>query len=843
MCPVTLSSIYNPAPPPSGGGGGAGAGAGAAAGSAASAASAAASSAASSARSVVSIQNPTVAQVGAQCRTIVPSRVVKEVPDIPEGFELIGQPEFSCIGSIVDFTMNLPDQYSDLTALRCRAGVCSEVLSTPSRDQLLCGNSTLKELIDENIRGAQSATNQSELKVINVEDRYLSSDYSRASLLSYGVELVGPISKDMTVRAYHLQKDYPAVPNPSVAMLLPPLQLDFNRKVTFNLRLNVTYPILRGVDIETLSLAVLHEGEWKLLGGKVDKVDEEVDLFIDDLPNYVRDGKATFALLGVLCDACTEGVLKKEYSADGARRAVILVHGLTANVLKFGPIIDDFRLNNQPWQVWTYSYPYNRSVEENSKEFADLLELHSQEFDDLYFLGHSLGGMITEQALYDAYQSREQGFSAHSWFNKVRRVIIAGTPNQGSPTVDVYSYLFSNLFNLSSTARAFNLNASVVDDLARGKSIPAVPGIDYQVIVGTRAMPFTQTLFGNGTNDGVLTPESGYTIGGVAFKNPCDNYYQINITHTDLDDHPTSIRVIERILNQELAKERPDVPLVGYNQYLRVSADDCDSSDSYFVIGKRISEEATFDPLLCACGNGLCNVGETPLNCPNDCAKFSAVETLCASVGVGMFPLIALVLLLAIAYAFARYVLVRKLRPLMLSLLYIGVAFAVLGLGWQSLACNKRVLQFYVAVCAVLAFLVLDYFLGRQLKGKTVSQVNSDASLPSSADTDNLIKSLPKSVRASIEREYVREHGRSAQIKELLEQSKKAVKQTQKAVKEEVKPLPKSQAPQKKLETAEPKSFSARADLSKLESFDVSRADSIIAGLPDEVKKRLKRKR
>jgi len=108
-------------------------------------------------------------------------------------------------------------------------------------------------------------------------------------------------------------------------------------------------------------------------------------------------------------------------------------------------------------------------------------------------------------------------------------------------------------------------------------------------------------------------------IGGQKFNKQCEDYYELNVNHVDLDDHPKAIRTIERVLNKDLATQNPDAAFVGYNQYLRVAVSNCNQRDMYFIIGRKISEQKTYDPTLCQCGNSYCNEGETFKNCPSDC--------------------------------------------------------------------------------------------------------------------------------------------------------------------------------------------------------------------------------
>jgi|GEM_PF-4176489 len=847
-CPIALSSIYSP--PSSGqGGGGSSAGAGAAAGSAAAAAGAAAgaaaSGAASAAKASVSVQAAAGLGTLPQCQTVIP-KVTSERPEIPPDFVLLGKSDFTCFNNIADFTINVPDQYDDLRAIRCRRGVCAEVETTErAQQQLLCGEQTVREIRDEQIATVRANVSV-EIPVTLETDRFF-SDANRQTIIGpYELVFDGLLPPRFVGRVSIVQSGVPLPPNPRVVLLLPPVRVALD-DVRQGIWFNVSVPSVRGIDVSTLTLATYQRGQWVLLGGEYDPQTDSVKVHIPDAGEFADDGEATFGLLGVVCEACTHAELVQDYTDGSSRRALILVHGLTANSLKFGTLIDDFRLNSQPWQVWTLRYPYNVSIEENARELSDLLTLHSEEFDEVYVLGHSLGGLIAQQALWDSYQRVREGGQV-PWLGKVKRAIIVGTPNQGSPTADVYRALLSNLFNLSASASPFDVNSSIIQDLAFGRSIPPVPGIDYQVIVGTRAIPFTERLFGAAANDGVLTPESGSTLGDVAFRNACENYYAINITHVDLDDHPTAIRVVQRILNKELATSNPNLPLLGFNQYLRVHTSDCSPEDSYFIIGRPIPEEATFDPLLCECGNRYCNEGETPENCPSDCARISLLTQSCVGIVIAAYPIVLLTVLL-VGWRYALWAVRKRRGGISKVLMWAAVAALVLVALVQPLACKGPNAVVIVAALGALCLAVLELFAERPRENVPRSVDEAMAALPPESKRllrQKLGRHAPKEVPpagevpvqekivllAKDEREVPKKKGRAPAEKQVAKGM--SVVDALRNVAAAVRKGREKRKEQRRL-----------AQIAKDASFGINleKIDETIDALPDEVKRRLRRRK
>ena len=539
-----------------------------------------------------------------------------DAPSVPQGYTLIGKAPVLCTEASADLTLNLPEEYTDLQVLRCREGKCVNFTSTNiSRDQPLCGNQTLQE-----VQERQQALMRPLIPfTVSVKPRNQTTLTSTNTAISLEGYKFTPSPARGTATLEILPLTLNDTINPSITLLSPLVNFSFTQKPSA-ITLNFTYPLVEDIEFDTISIGVLQKNQWQLLwGATVDKRARTVSLRLDNVSLYFENNSASFALFGSICDACAYGKLVQEYTDGTSRRAFILVPGLTAHTSKFSSLIDDFKLGHQPWQVWTYRYAYRKSIEENGHELSAFLEAHAHEYDEIMLLGHSLGGLIVEEAIVSGAES------SATWVLKVRDALIMGTPHQGAPVKEVYDALFGNFFDFSTAIKLFDLNTQVVKDIENGKNTTLIPNVDYTVIAGTKSIPLTAPFFTT-LNDGVVTTISAANTGERTFSNRCEDYYELNLTHLELDENPTSIRVIERIINRGISST---TPILGYNQYFRVAVDNCNVADSYFVIGKAISKNQTYDSLLCQCGNNVCNLGETLDNCPEDCSPTLQVPASC----------------------------------------------------------------------------------------------------------------------------------------------------------------------------------------------------------------------
>lgn len=85
--------------------------------------------------------------------------------------------------------------------------------------------------------------------------------------------------------------------------------------------------------------------------------------------------------------------------ADGRRRVVVLQHGMWRTAASLGRLERALRAHG--YEVWNESYPSTReTIQQHAERLHRQVErICAQPVDDLYFVGHSMGGLVVEEYL------------------------------------------------------------------------------------------------------------------------------------------------------------------------------------------------------------------------------------------------------------------------------------------------------------------------------------------------------------------------------------------------------------------------------------------------------------
>ncbi|HLF54748.1 MAG TPA: alpha/beta hydrolase, partial [Candidatus Nanoarchaeia archaeon] len=387
-------------------------------------------------------------------------------------------------------------------------------------------------------------------------------------------------------------------------------------------------PIPSNIDKYSLRLYAFAEGRWWELNSIPDIFAGKVSARIN-LRDYEENGKVIFAVMGVTCYACTESKFDMVYDGGG-EKAVVLVHGLTSDGIgTWAPLIQEIKTAQLPVQVYIYSYPSWKTLEEVSLDLSSRLETLKDKYK-IFPVGHSLGGLVVQQALQYSYIARQQDSSLFKYLDAVENggVILLGAPNKGSPVGEVWKNLFAQLVAMKIPSTQFNPDSPLIKDAVNGREIPPVPGIRYYVLAGTKPLLFNLGFFTVSTepllnlytpNDGMITTQSAYTLGEEAFNDPCDNYFEVNLDHLELNDHELARLIIQQLINRQFHDADPDKAYPGYSKYVNFKGDGWEVDDIYLIVGKELNEAQRPAVLDCACGNGVCGEGENVINCPTDC--------------------------------------------------------------------------------------------------------------------------------------------------------------------------------------------------------------------------------
>ena len=565
---------------------------------------------------------------------------------LPKGYSMVIDPfSVECYGAL-DLTLNIPDTFVDLKVLRCKGDECnpSEVKSI---SELRCGGKVSREFLrsKEYIEPRLMPIKINEVSSEVVSGREIRSD-------KYNVRFNGNF-EGLKATLSMPQGRIDEAKNPGLKITGTPMIIkvegEVNRiktsKYPFGINedvdsiITMPYVDLEGFEEDSIGVYVKTELGWDYIGGKIDKISNTVTATIDNFGKYLNnDGEVNVALMAVLCISCYDSSLTKVYGPEkGSENAVILIHGFDPEPNTYQPLIDDIRLTNQPLDVWTLDYPSSKPLDKNIIEIMSVLEKNHANYKSIYIVAHSLGGLIIQKALYNSYLENKGALEKreplkYGYLDKIRGVILAGAPNEGSPVVEAYRNLFKNLINEEGGV-LFNPNSPVMEYMVKGMITPRVPNIEYKVIAGTESYGFNLLFFDVTTeklakiyekNDGIITVKSAQHIGEGYVDDMCENYWELNVTHTDLIDDPLARRIIGKIISEGISQE--DAAVLGRNRYFDLSVTDCSSEDMYVVIGRKIKEKEVLDETMCSCGNGYCGEGEDEINCPPDCALFLSKE-------------------------------------------------------------------------------------------------------------------------------------------------------------------------------------------------------------------------
>ncbi|MFQ5621107.1 MAG: hypothetical protein ACE5FT_04650, partial [Candidatus Nanoarchaeia archaeon] len=532
---------------------------------------------------------------------------------IPDNFTAASKPfRFACSGQDVDLTVSVPNTFEELEALRCNAGGCVPIGALGiSNEDILCGDTTLTELRIAELLSVEEWLQPESFDEIQSYTRTVTVTEPVISVGKYVVRF-REITEDViaTMGSPIASVREPANPNARIVGTPITLSGPYSGKV------QVTVPYTPAPDVEEGSLALYKqtvEG-WEALDSVLDK---ENQLIVAE--TVVGGPEELFAVLGIVCDSCTDIRVKQVYDG-GTRDAIFLLHGFMSRSSTWSFIEDDFVRNRQPYQLWTIEYPSSSGITDLIDEVYEHLEGHANEYDDIKIVGHSLGGFITQGVLAKAQENNAP------WLSKVSDAILVGNPNEGSPVGEQYGSFWSQLMNLRRMETLFDPASPMADVLGTGWNVPRAEGVNYYVVAGTKPYELrvgdrsvsTADIAGiTGVNDGITNVTSTQHVGSTYIRELCTDYFEVGVTHTATINAPIGRKVIERILTRELYEQGEQA--VGYTQYFRFRVDSCTAEDQYVIIGKPIEPEKAAGIFACTCGNGVCGVDENELTCPSDC--------------------------------------------------------------------------------------------------------------------------------------------------------------------------------------------------------------------------------
>jgi len=619
-----------------------------------------------------------------------------------------------------DITAAVSDVFSsdDTQVIKCSldqgAYVCSSLTSTESLGAR-CGGISYTKLLYEQMTTRKETVQPAELESFGLKTKSMTPTDNIIEQRGYSAKLLSGAAK-LSLGPVRQVLQQPENPN---MIILNAMEITLPQgDVALPTRVAVALPspLPENIDPYTISAYAWDGKKWNYLESILDLPAGKV--FADlDLREFQTGDHIKIAAIATICHACRETKFDLVYDGGG-EKVVVLVHGLTnQGIGTWAPLLKEMENAQLPIQVYVFSYPTWWTLERVSAELADRMQSQAQKYK-IFPVGHSVGGLVIQQALYASNEIREQDPTKFSYLDKVRNggAILLGTPNRGSPADELWKKLFSHVANLKMPLTPFNLNSPLLKDAVNGRLIPTVPGIKYYVLAGTKPFEFNLGFFTITTeqlvklfqpNDGIITTQSAYTLGDKTFNNLCDNYFEMHLDHLDLGDHELSRRIINRIINQQFRDAfPPEEPLPGFAKYINFRGADWEKDDLFLVVSKQLPEKARLGALPdCNCGNGVCGEGETNLNCPADCF---AVIPFCAAAPNWIYLLLGLTLSIFIIHLFRRKQVKNHRAHLPLFFLLL---LAVLIISLVIYICREVPLESLLATIAIFLMVMIEGLL------------------------------------------------------------------------------------------------------------------------------------
>jgi pimeloyl-ACP methyl ester carboxylesterase len=270
--------------------------------------------------------------------------------------------------------------------------------------------------------------------------------------------------------------------------------------------------------------------------------------------------------------------LRSATPREAGKVPVVFVHGMLGSPGNWSLLID--RLSTDPWlrerfQFLTLGYDSLQPIPDSGRELLDALAEARRRsdpggrdgsFDRVVLVGHSLGGLVAEDAA-----ARSHGYQPRGAIGpptggptgpRVGRLVFLATPHRGAPVDDgavrAVGIRLARALSPSIAARQARGDASalisptsvdhlawdhpILRDLERGR---AAAGIPYHSIIAALGVPTAE-----GATDGLVPVASARLVGARSEV--------VVRTHHICFQHPEVIREVRRVLGEHTAEfDRP----------------------------------------------------------------------------------------------------------------------------------------------------------------------------------------------------------------------------------------------------------------------------------------------
>ena len=191
-----------------------------------------------------------------------------------------------------------------------------------------------------------------------------------------------------------------------------------------------------------------------------------------------------------------------------SNETVIIIHGLARSGTSMNYLTH--QIAGEGFQTCVIDYAsLKRPIDDVVADVSSQINRCSQNAENIHFVGHSLGGLLTR-----AYLANPDNTLAK---NKLGHVVMIGTPNHGSAIVDHYQnqwwmkHLGGTTLSLGTGNEAF---------------VKTLPPVDFNhgLIAGTWSLSISDRILGE-TNDGLVSVSSVKTAS-------MNDFVAVNVGHS-----------------------------------------------------------------------------------------------------------------------------------------------------------------------------------------------------------------------------------------------------------------------------------------------------------------------
>jgi len=436
--------------------------------------------------------------------------------DVPKGYvKIVTQEVTGCSGD-VELAAVIPPSESAIAVFHRETR--EEELPSALRLEPQCGSGL----------DVQALYDKSTVPIISFaeihEGTILTEDRSSITARGISVEFTGNID-GVQVNLDNARLD---VKNKALAVLAEPMKLTFGG-LHPGIDAHLTVPLLLGkhMDPNSLGVYVQKNGEWEHLPGRIDG-----GLFKADIEHITQYGEeVTFMVAGSTCDGCKQAYLHTIRDVNSPL-LVVLVHGFYSSPKKsMAAMIKQFDDEKVNVDVAVFGYA-GMDAYEAAKMLGE--KLHEQpQYEKIVFITHSLGGLVTREFLHN------EEFNGNGLIPKIEAVIMAGSPNKGTPLaakLDNIHGLSAKLLKLEDNAPIAGVHPETLRMLKEGLPYQFPPSIKVFSLGGT------SDYFGIGRALGVQPPNdifvsaaSAKQIGTRELTNTCVDMVEQSVNHFNIN--------------------------------------------------------------------------------------------------------------------------------------------------------------------------------------------------------------------------------------------------------------------------------------------------------------------